>query len=48
MRALQEFVEKAQFAQQLERRGMDGVAAEIAEEIGVFLKNKRVAAGTGE
>ena len=39
MRQLQELVEQAQFVHELERRGMNRVAAEIAEEIGVLLQH---------
>ena len=39
MRQLQELVDQAEFEHQLERRGMNRVAAEIAEEIGVLLQH---------
>jgi len=48
MRALQEFVEQPEFAEQLEGRGMDRVAAEIAEEIRVLLQNLHLAARASE
>src|SRR2546428_443281 len=38
MRQLREFVEHAELVEDLQSRGMDGVAAEIAKEIGVFLE----------
>ena len=45
MRPAQELVEQAELVDQLERRGMDGVAAEIAEEVGVLLEHDHVDAG---
>ena len=36
MRLLEEFVQQAEFVHQLERGWMNRVAAEIAQEIGVF------------
>src|SRR5207245_11383538 len=39
MRQLQEFIEQAELIEDLQRRRMDGVAAKIAKEIGVFLKD---------
>ncbi len=39
MRKLQEPVEEPQFIHELERRGMNRVAAEIAEEIRVLLQH---------
>ena len=48
MRQLQELVEQAQFVHQLERRWMDRVAAEIAEEIRVLLQHHDVDAGARE
>jgi len=39
---LEEFVEQAEFAHHLERGGMDRVAAEIAQEIGVLLQHHDV------
>ena len=41
----QEFVEQSQLVHQFQRRGMDGVAAKIAEEIGVLLQHDDVDAG---
>ena len=43
--SLQELVEQAELVHQLERRGMDGVAAEIAQEVGVLLEHDDVDAG---
>jgi hypothetical protein len=45
VRQLQEFVEKPQFLHDVERRGMDRVAAEVAQEIGVLLQHHDVDAG---
>ena len=45
MRALEEIVENAELVHELERRGMDGVAAEIAQEIGVLLQHHDIDAG---
>ena len=45
MRQLQELVDQAEFEHQLERRGMNRVAAEIAEEIGVLLQHHDADAG---
>ena len=48
VRHLEEFVEQAELVHQLERRGMNGVAAEVAEEILVLLQHDDVDAGAGE
>ena len=48
MRALEEIVEDAELVHDLERRGMDGVAAEIAQEIGVLLQHHDIDAGAGQ
>src|SRR5690348_7217704 len=48
MRTLQEFVEKPEFAEQLESRRMDRIAAKIAEEIGVLLQHLHLAPCAGE
>ena len=48
MRQFQELVDQAQFAHQLERRRMNRVAAEIAEEIRVLLQHHDVDAGARE
>ena len=48
MRPLEEIVEHAKLVHDLERRGMDGVAAEIAEEIGVLLQHDDIDAGAGK
>ena len=44
----QEFVEQPKLVHQFERRGMDGVAAEVTQEIGVLLQHDNVDAGAGE
>src|SRR2546430_13473345 len=43
-----EFVEQAELIEDLQRRGMDGVAAKIAKEIGVFLKDFHADARSGQ
>ena len=48
MRPLEEIVEQAQFVDHLQGRGMDGVAAEIAEEVRVLLEHDHVDAGARE
>ena len=48
MRPLEELVEQPELVHDLERRGMDGVAAEVAEEIGVLLQHRHLDAGAGE
>ena len=45
MRQLQELVDQAEFEHQFERRRMNRVAAEIAEEIGVLLQHHDMNAG---
>jgi hypothetical protein len=45
MRPLEEILEQAQFVHDLEGRGMDRVAAEITEEVGVLLEHDHVDAG---
>jgi hypothetical protein len=42
MQQLQELIDEAQFADQLKGRRVDRVAAEIAEEIGVFFQHDNV------
>ena len=42
MRQLEEFVEQAELVHHFERRGMHGVAAEIAQEIGVLFQHRRL------
>ncbi len=42
VRQLEELVEQAELAHQLQRRGMDGVAAEIAQEVAVLLQHHDV------
>ncbi len=41
MRQLEEVVEQAEFVHQFQRRGMDGVAAEVAQEVGVLFQHRR-------
>ena len=48
MRQREESIEQAQLVDDLERRRMDGVAAKIAEEIGVLLEHEHIDAGTRE
>ena len=48
MRQLQELIEQAKLVHDLERRGMDGVAAEVAQEVGVLLQHHDIDAGAGE
>src|SRR5262245_13023572 len=48
MRALEEFVEKAEFIHELERGGMNSVAAKIAEEIAMLFEDDCVDACAGE
>jgi hypothetical protein len=48
MRYFEETIEQTELVHQLERRGMDSVAAKIAEEIGVLLQDDNVHAGAGE
>ena len=38
MRSLQERIEKSEFVHHLQRRGMDGVAAEVPQEISVLFE----------
>ena len=45
MRQLQELVDQAELEHQFERRRMNRVAAEIAEEIGVLLQHHDMNAG---
>jgi len=44
----EEIVEEAKFVDELEGGGMNGVAAEIAEEVGVFFEDEDIDAGAGE
>jgi hypothetical protein len=48
VRALQEFFEKAEFVHQLESGWVDGVAAEVAEKVGVLFEDEDVDACAGE
>ena len=45
MRQFQEAVDQAEFVHHLQRRGMHGVAAKIAEEIGVLLQHHDIDPG---
>src|SRR5262249_36325110 len=45
VRKLEELLEKSELGHQLERRGMDSVAAEIAKEVGVLFQNDDFDAG---
>ena len=45
VRQLEEFVEQAQLVHHLERRGVDGVAAKVAQEVRVLLQDDDVDAG---
>jgi hypothetical protein len=46
MRQPEKFLEQAEFMHQLERRRMDGVAAEVAQKVGVLLQHRHADAGT--
>ena len=46
VRACEERLEDAELVEQFERGRMDGVAAEVAEEVGVLLEHGDVHAGT--
>src|ERR1700692_4150822 len=48
MRDAQEIVEKAELVHQLEGGRVNGVAAEIAEEVGVFFEDEDFDASAGE
>ena len=48
VRQLQELVEEAELVHHLEGRGVDGVAAEVAQEVGVLLEHDDIDAGAGE
>ncbi len=48
VRTLEEVIEDAELVHHLERRGMDGVAAEVAQEIGVLFQHHDIDAGAGE
>ena len=45
---LEEAVEEAELVEELERGGVDGVAAEVAEEVGVLFEDGDGEAGAGE
>src|SRR5205814_5790347 len=46
VRQLEEIVEQAEFFHHVERRGMDGVAAEIAQEVAVLFEHHDLHART--
>jgi len=48
VRAREQLVQRAQLVEELERRRMDGVAAEIAEEVGMLLEHDRTDPGASE
>ena len=48
VRALEEVMKEAEFVHELEGGGVDGVAAEVAEEVGVFFEDDDVDAGAGK
>ena len=48
MRQPQEIVEQAELVHQLQRGGVDGVAAEVAQEVGVLLEDDDIDPGAGE
>jgi hypothetical protein len=48
VRQLEERVEQAELAHDFEGRGMNGVAAEVAQEVGMLLEHDDVHAGTRE
>ena len=45
VRQLEELIQQAELVHDLERRGMNGVAAEIAQEVGMLLQHDDVDAG---
>lgn len=48
VRDAEEIVEEAEFVDELEGGGVDGVAAEVAKEVGVFFEDEDFDAGAGE
>ena len=44
----EKLIEQTELAHELERRGMNGVAAEIAQEVGMFLQHHHIDARTRE
>ena len=48
MRQFQESVDQSEFVHHLQRGGMHGVAAKIAEEVGMLLEHHDVDAGASE
>ena len=48
VRTLQKIVEQPQLAHDLECRGVDRIAAEVAQEIGMLFEHRDIHAGTGQ
>ena len=48
MRQMEQAVEQAELVHDLERGGMDGVAAEVAVEVGMLFEHGDINAGAGE
>ena len=48
VRPIEQFVEQPQFRKHAQRRGVDGVAAEIAQEVAMFFEHRRRQPGAGE
>ena len=48
MRQFQKFLEQSEFVHDLERGRMNGIAPEIAKEIGVLFQNHYIHAGPSE
>ena len=48
MRSLEEIVEQPELVHHFERRGMDGVAAEVAQEVGMLLEHEDIHTRTCE
>src|SRR5438270_12834333 len=46
--ALQKFIEDPEFIHQFESRGMDGIAAKVAQKVGVLFKNDDLDAAAGQ
>src|SRR5262249_53750317 len=48
VRALQERLQKSEFVHHFQGRGVDGVAAEVPEEVAVLFEDEDIHAGAGE
>src|SRR5208282_1028986 len=48
MRSLQEFIEDAELIHDLERRRVDRIAAEVAQEVGMLFENQDSDPGSGQ